>query len=154
MKVVQTDGPASQVDTPPSSDSGIHSWGEQWDNMSISTADIEAAQNITSRICSQTGQVVTDTRAPPNTEEDEIINCPWMDGLLKGESDDSSASDIRKYNMDYPYNRNVKFNSDRDLTSDDSSWEDYEKFSDDLEVKSEEGSPAVPRIDSQTKIEM
>ena len=152
MKIVQTDGPASLVDTPPSSDSGIHSWGEQWDNMSISTADIEAEQSITPRICSQTGRGVTDTRAPPNMEEDEIIICPWKDGLLKGESDDSSASDIRKHNMDYPYNKNVKFNSDRDLTSDDSSWEDYEECSDDLEVKSEEGSPAVPRIESQTKI--
>ena len=40
MKIVQTDGPASLVDTPPSSDSGIHSWGEQW--KSISTADTEA----------------------------------------------------------------------------------------------------------------
>ena len=152
MKIVQTDGPASLVDTPPSSDSGRHSWGEQWDNMSISTADTEAEQNITPRICSQTGRGVTDTRAPPNTEEDKIIICPWMDGLLKGESDDSWASDKRKYNMDYPYNKNVKFNSDRDLTSDDSSWENYEEYSDDLEVKSGEGSPAVPRIESQTII--
>ena len=74
-----------------------------------------------------------------------------MDCLLKGESDDSSASGIRKYNMDYPYNKNVNFNSDRDPTSDDSSWEDYEG-SDDLEIKSEEGAPAVPRTESQTKI--
>ena len=34
MEIVQTDGPASLVDTPPSIDSGIHSWGEQWENMS------------------------------------------------------------------------------------------------------------------------
>ena len=39
MKIVTTDEPASHVDTPPSSDSGIHSWGEQWENMSISTPD-------------------------------------------------------------------------------------------------------------------
>ena len=97
MKIVQTDGPASLVDTPPSSDSGIHSWGEQWENMSISTADTEAEQSETPRICSPTGRGVSDTRAPPNTEEDEIIICPWMDCLLKGESDDSSASGIRKY---------------------------------------------------------
>ena len=120
--------------------------------MSISTADTEAEQNVTPRICSPTGRGGSDTRAPPNTEEDEIIICPWMDCLLKGESDDSSASDIRKYNMDYPYNKNVKFNSDRDPTSDDSSWEDYDECSDDLKVKSEEGSPAVPRTESQTKI--
>ena len=91
--------------------------------MSISTADTEAEQNVTPNICSPTGQGVSDTQAPPNMEEDEIINCPWMDCLLKGESDDSSASGIRKYNMDYPYNRNVNFNSDRDPASDDSLWE-------------------------------
>ena len=42
MKIVTTDEPASSVGTPPSSDSGIHSWGEQWENMSISTTDTEA----------------------------------------------------------------------------------------------------------------
>ena len=48
MKIVTTDEPASLVSTPPpppSSDSGIHSWGEQWENMSISTAYTEAEQN-------------------------------------------------------------------------------------------------------------
>ena len=76
MKIVTTDGPASLVDTPPSSDSGIHSWGEQWENMSISTADTEAEQNVRPRICSPTGRRVSDTRVPPNTEEDEVIICP------------------------------------------------------------------------------
>ena len=47
MKIVTTDGPASLIDTPPSTDSGMHSWGEQWENMSISTADTEAEQNVT-----------------------------------------------------------------------------------------------------------
>ena len=76
MKIATTDGPSSVVDTPPSSDSGIHSWGEQWENMSISTADTEAEQNVRPRICSPTGRRVNDTRVPPNTEEDEIIICP------------------------------------------------------------------------------
>ena len=58
MKIAKTDGPASLLDTPPSSDSGIHSWGEQWENMSISTADTEAEQNVRQRICSPTGGVV------------------------------------------------------------------------------------------------
>ena len=54
--------------------------------------------------------------------------------------------------MDYLYNKNVNFNSDRDPTSDDSLWEDYEEGSDDLEMKSEEGAPAIPRTESQTDI--
>ena len=58
MKIVSTDGPASLGDTPPSSDSGIHSLGEQWENMSISTADTEAEQNGRPTNCSPTGGVV------------------------------------------------------------------------------------------------
>ena len=47
MKIVTTDG-----HTPPSSDSGIHSLGEQWENMSISTADTEAEQTVRPTNCS------------------------------------------------------------------------------------------------------
>ena len=67
----------------------------------MSMADTEAEQNVTPIICSPTGRGVSDTRAPPNTEEDEIIICPWID---------------------------------------------------DLEIRSEEGAPVVPRTESQTKI--
>ena len=43
---VTTDGLVSLGDTPPpSSDSGIHSLEEQWENMSLSTVDIESEQN-------------------------------------------------------------------------------------------------------------
>ena len=55
MKIVTTDELASLVGTPPSRDSGIHSWGEQWENMSISTTDTEAEQNGRPRICIPTG---------------------------------------------------------------------------------------------------
>ena len=58
MKVVQTDGPASLVDTPPSSDSGVHSWGEQWENMSISTADTETERDGKPGNCSPRGGVL------------------------------------------------------------------------------------------------
>ena len=104
MKIVTTDGPASLGDTPPSSDSGIHSLGEQWENMSISTADTEAEQNGRPTNCSPTGRRGSDTRVPPNTEEDEEIICPWMDCLLKGESDEFSPSDIPNYRNDIQYN--------------------------------------------------
>ena len=71
MKIVQTDGPVSVVDTPPSSDSGVHSWGEQWENMSISTTDTDTEQNGRPESCSQTGRCVSDTREPPNTKDVE-----------------------------------------------------------------------------------
>ena len=70
MKIITTDEPASLVGTPPSSDSGIHSWGEQWENMSISTTDTEAEQNGRPIICIPTGWRVSETRVPPNTEEE------------------------------------------------------------------------------------
>ena len=62
--------------------------------MSISTADTEAEQNGSPRICSPTVRRVSDTRVPPNTEEDEVINCPWMDCLLKRECGESSSGSI------------------------------------------------------------
>ena len=111
MKIVTTDGPASLVDTPPSSDSGIHSWVEQWENMSISTADTEAEQSVRPRICSPTGRRVSDTRMPPNTEEEEVIIFPWMDCLLKRESDESSSSGIQNY----MYNKDPQCNENMDL---------------------------------------
>ena len=150
MKIVPTDGPASLVDTPPSSDSGIHSWGEQWENMS--KADTEAEQNGRPKICSPTGRRVSDTRVPLNTEEDEVINCPWIDCSLKGESDELSLSGIHNYNKDSQCNENMDFNFDREPKSDKSSWEDYEVCSDDLEIISKEGTPAVPRTEFQTQI--
>ena len=95
---------------------------------------------------------MTPDRVPPNTEEDEVIICPWMDCLLKGESDESSSSGIHNYNKDPQCNENMDFNSDREPTSDDLSREDYEACSDDLEIISKEGAPSVPRTEFQTHI--
>ena len=152
MKIVTTDGPASLGNTPPSSDLGIHCLGEQWENMSISTADTEAEQTVGPTNCSQTGRRGSDTRVPPNTEEDEDIICPWMDCLLKGESDEFLSSEIQNYIKYPPYNENMDFNSDREPTSDDSSWENYEACSDDFRIISKEGALAVPRPKFETQI--
>ena len=86
---VTTDGQVSLGDTPPSSDSDIHSLEEQWEDMSISSVDLESEQNER-----------RDTRVPPNTEEEEDINCPWMDCLLEGDSDELSSIDGPNYRMD------------------------------------------------------
>ena len=126
MKIVTTDEPATLVGLPPSSDSGIHSWGEQWENMSISTTDTEAEQNGRPIICIPTGRRVSDTRVPPNTEENQVITFPWMDCLLNRESDESSSLGIWNYNRDPRGNENVDLHSDWEPTSDESSWEDYE----------------------------
>ena len=101
MKIVTIDEPASLGDTPPSSDSGVHSLGEQWENMSTSTIDMESEQNERPTNCSPMGRRGSDTRVPPNTEEDEDINYPWTDCLLNEESDESSSID------DIPQNSNA-----------------------------------------------
>ena len=100
LVTVTTDGPVSLGDTPPSSDSGIHSLEEQWENMSVSTVDIESEQNGRPSNGSPTGRRESDTRVPPNTEEEEDINCPRMDCLLEGESDVLSSIDIPNYRKD------------------------------------------------------
>ena len=90
---IQTDF-TSLGDTPPSSDSGVHSLGEQWENMSTSSIDMESEQNERPTNGSQMGRRGSDTRVPPNTEEDEVINDPWTDCVLNEESDEYSSIDI------------------------------------------------------------
>ena len=45
MKLGPITEPASLGDNPPSSDSGVHSLGEQWENMSTSSIEMEPEQN-------------------------------------------------------------------------------------------------------------
>ena len=96
---VTTDGLVSLGDTLPSSDSEE----EQWENMSISAYDMESEQNGRPTSSSPTGRLGSDTRVPPNTEEEEDINCPWMDCLLDGETDELSSVDIQNYRKDIQY---------------------------------------------------
>ena len=126
MKIVTTDELASLTGTPPSSDSGVHSWGEQWENMSISTTDTEAERIRKPTIGIPTGRRVSHTCVPPKTEEDQVIICPWMNCLLNRESDESSSIGIRNYNENTQESVNMDIHSDRELTSDESSSEVYE----------------------------
>ena len=83
MKIGTINKPASLGDTPPSSDSGVHSLGEQWENMSTNSMDMESEQNERPTHGSTMKRRVSDTRVPPNTEEDEYIDYPCTDCLLK-----------------------------------------------------------------------
>ena len=51
--------------------------------------------------------------------------------MLNRESDESSSIGIRNYHKDPQGYANMDLQSDRDPTSDESSWEDYETGSDD-----------------------
>ena len=104
MKLGTINEPASLSDTPPSSDSGVHSLGEQWENMSTSSIDMESEQNERPTHGSVMGRRVSDSRVPPNTEEDEDINYPWTDCLLNEESDENSSIDIQQNGRKIQYN--------------------------------------------------
>ena len=77
MKIDTINRPASLGDTPPSSDSGVHSLGEQWENMSTNSMVMESEQNEKPTYGSTMRRRVSDTGVPPNTEEDDDIDYPW-----------------------------------------------------------------------------
>ena len=104
MKIGTINEPASLGDTPPSSDSGVHSLGEQWENMSTNSMDMESEQNERPTYGSTMRRRVGDTRVPPNTEEDEDIDYPWADRLLDRESDENSSIDIQQNDRKFQYN--------------------------------------------------
>ena len=104
MKIGTINEPASLGDTPPSSDSGVHSLGEQWENMSTNSMDMESEQNERPTHGSTMKRRVSDTRVPPNTEEDEYIDYPWTDRLLNRKSDENSSIDIQQNDRKFQYN--------------------------------------------------
>ena len=124
-KVVMTNETANSVGTSPSSDSGIHSLGEQWEDTSVVTTDTEEEQNRTSRIYTPTERRVIDTCVPTNAEEDNVTPCPLIDCLLKQKSDESSEIDMLNNDMD-------------------SSCEEYEPWSNDLQHTSVMRDPVDP----------
>ena len=74
--------PASSGDTPPSSDSGVHRLGEQWENMSTSSIDMGSEQYNRPTPGNVSGGRVSNSHVPPNSEEDEDIDYPMTDCLL------------------------------------------------------------------------
>ena len=65
---------------------------------------MESEQNERPTNGSPTGRRGSDTRVPPNTEEDEDINDPWTDCMLNEEFDESSSINIPNYRKDIQYN--------------------------------------------------
>ena len=79
LSISTTNGPASSGNTPPSSDSGVHSWNEQWENMSENSTYNASGQTVGSD-CESSGRVhLIETRTPPNMEEEGDSDYPWTD---------------------------------------------------------------------------
>ena len=66
--------------------------------------DLESEQNERPPNGSTMKRRVSDTRVPPNTEEDEYIDYPWTDRLLNRESDENSSIDIQQNDRKFQYN--------------------------------------------------
>ena len=100
--------------------------------MSISVVDLESEQNERPTSGSPTGRHGSDTRVPPNTDEEEDINCPWMNCLLEGESDELSSINGPNYRMDIQYHCASSVtdggNSDTGVLSDFSDYEEDTQY--------------------------
>ena len=116
-EVGMTDEPANSVGTSPSSDSGIHSLGEQWEDISVTTTDAEEEQNRTTRIYTLTQRCGIDTYVPTDTEEDNVMICPPMDGLSNQKSDESPEIDMLDSDSDSEGNESEELYSDQELTN-------------------------------------
>ena len=89
--------------------------------MSTSSIDMESEQNERPTHGSVMERRVSDSRVPPNTEEDEDINYSWTDCLLNKESDENSSIDIQQNGRKIQYsdvticdNENSSVNSGTD----------------------------------------
>ena len=111
MKIDTVNEPASAGDSPPSSDSGVHSWGEQWENMSTNSMDGASEQTDSSTYGSSMRGHISDTRAPPNTEEEGDFDYPWADRLLSEESDGSSSNVVHRNDRRLLYNAVTEYGS-------------------------------------------
>ena len=69
VNISTANGPTDSRKTPPSSDSGVHSLGEQWENMSTNSRDTVSVQNEEQSYGDNTSQVVNMYSKPQNTEE-------------------------------------------------------------------------------------
>ena len=113
LSISTTNGPASSGNIPPSSDSGVHSWNEQWENMTENSTHSASGQTVGSD-CEGSGRVpLIEIRAPPNTEEEEDSDYPWTDRLLSRKLDGSSSEVVYGEDGRVPYSAVTGGGSDR-----------------------------------------
>ena len=82
VKISTSNGQTDWCETSLSSDSGIHSWTEQWENMSENSTDSSVHHTVVSHQ-EDSGRVShLACRTPPNTEEEDDSDYSDADGLL------------------------------------------------------------------------
>ena len=97
---------ATSIGATPSSDSGVHSWKEQWENMSELSSDDASGQPVQPDWSSPKRDYMSDIRTPPNTEEEGDSNYPWRDRMVSriscGSSLDTRREEVGVYTLQCP----------------------------------------------------
>ena len=82
INIRTNNGQTDWRETSLSSDSGVHSWTEQWENMSENSTDSSVCHTVGSHQ-EDSGRVShLEFRAPPNTEEEDDSDYSDADGML------------------------------------------------------------------------
>ena len=112
-----------------SSDSGVHSWTEQWDNMSDNSMDGSYVDtgDLHRNVSDELARLLFD--APPNTEDEDASGSPGTDGSVTGMLDrcQSEAMSDRDRNISCSEMTDSEYDSNSD-------FEEYSDFSDDSSV--------------------
>ena len=117
LSIGTINGPANSGDTPPSSDSGVHSWEEQWENMSEHSTDGTSEQTVRSNYGSSRRGHMSDIRAPPKTEEKGDSDYPRADRLLSKELDGSSSNVVYGEDRRFLFNAVTGYGSDSSVAN-------------------------------------
>ena len=115
LNIGTVNGPAGSGDTPPSSDSGVHSLGEQWENMSTNWMDMESEQNERPSYGGDTRWRVSETSRPPNAGEGDRFDCPWTDCALERKSDDVSSVVVQRDDREVRFDKLTIYESEHSM---------------------------------------
>ena len=123
-----------------SSDSGVQSWTEQWENMSDNSMDDSYVDtgDLHCSVSSELARLLYD--APPNTGDEDASGCPGTDGSGTGVlprswpeeifDDDRNWSKDDKTDSEYDSNSEEIFADERNLSNDDKTDSEYDSNSD------------------------
>ena len=82
LNISTANGLTNLRETSPSSDSGVHSWTEQWENMSENLTDSSVYHTVDSHQEDSRRVSHLEFRAPPNTEDEDDSDYSNTNGLL------------------------------------------------------------------------
>ena len=161
MNIGTANGPADSRDTLPSSDSGVHSLGEQWENMSTNSMDMESVQNEEPSYGGDTSQVAIMNSRPQNTEEGVRVDCPGMVCVLERTSVEISSEAKQREDREVVFNnlticeseQSIVYSGTDSRNSDIAAMSDFSDDEDGTQVEFRPGTPTGSDRDDSIKEE-